>query len=93
MAKKYYAVRAGRKTGIFETWDECRAQTTGFKGASFKSFPTRAEAEAYMQGADSLVQSGQAAEGEAVAYVDGKRLFLRRSALSERRRAALFPEV
>ena len=67
MAKKYYAVRAGRKTGIFETWDECRAQTTGFKGASFKSFPTRAEAEAYMQGADSLVQSGQAAEGEAVA--------------------------
>ena len=39
MAKKYYAVRAGRKTGIFETWDECRAQTTGFKGASFKSFP------------------------------------------------------
>ena len=35
MAKKYYAVRAGRKTGIFETWDECRAQTTGFKGASF----------------------------------------------------------
>ena len=71
MAKKYYAVRAGRKTGIFETWDECRAQTTGFKGASFRSFPTRAEAEAYMQGADSLVQSGQAAEGEAVAYVDG----------------------
>ena len=47
MAKKYYAVRAGRKTGIFETWDECRAQTTGFKGASFKSFPTLAEAEAY----------------------------------------------
>ena len=40
MAKKYYAVRAGRKTGIF--------QTTGFKGASFKSFPTLAEAEAYM---------------------------------------------
>ena len=50
MAKKYYAVRAGRKTGIFETWDECRAQTTGFKGASFKSFPTLAEAEAYMRG-------------------------------------------
>lgn len=25
MAKKYYAVRAGRKTGIFETWDESRS--------------------------------------------------------------------
>ena len=24
MAKKFYAVRAGRKTGVFLTWDECR---------------------------------------------------------------------
>ena len=57
MAKKYYAVRAGRKTGIFETWDECRAQTTGFKGASFKSFPTLAEAEAYMRGENDLTKA------------------------------------
>lgn len=70
MAKKYYAVRAGRKTGIFETWDECRAQTTGFKGASFKSFPTLGEAEAYMQGADSLASAPEGGDG-AVAYVDG----------------------
>lgn len=71
MAKKYYAVRAGRRTGIFETWDECRAQTTGFKGASFKSFPTRAEAEAYMQGTDSLTCEPDMDENSAVAYVDG----------------------
>ena len=78
MAKKYYAVRAGRKTGIFETWDECRAQTTGFKGASFKSFPTLAEAEAYMRGENDLTkatpaESSTAAPEEdgAVAYVDG----------------------
>ncbi len=72
MAKKYYAVRAGRQTGIFETWDACRAQTMGFKGAAFKSFPTRAEAEAYLQGGNSPAQAidPHTSEG-AVAYVDG----------------------
>ncbi|MEZ2716480.1 ribonuclease H1 domain-containing protein [Niallia circulans] len=44
-AKKYYVVWNGRKTGIFSTWAECERQTKGFKGASFKSFPTLEEAE------------------------------------------------
>ncbi|MGN0478570.1 MAG: viroplasmin family protein [Hominenteromicrobium sp.] len=72
MAKKYYAVRVGRQTGIFETWEDCRAQTTGFKGASFKSFPSRAEAEAYLQGTDDLTKkSAETDPDTAVAYVDG----------------------
>lgn len=71
MAKKYYAVRAGRKTGIFETWEECRALTTGFKGASFKSFLARSEAEAYMQGTDSRASEEEFTEDGVVAYVDG----------------------
>ena len=25
MAKKIYAVRAGKKTGLFTTWEECKA--------------------------------------------------------------------
>lgn len=44
MAKKYYAVRKGKKTGVFETWAECQKQVTGFSGAEFKSFPTKNEA-------------------------------------------------
>ncbi|MEK4441730.1 MULTISPECIES: ribonuclease H1 domain-containing protein [Niallia] len=44
-AKKYYVVWNGRKTGVFSTWAECEKQTKGFKGASFKSFPTLEEAE------------------------------------------------
>ena len=40
MPKKFYAVRKGRKTGIFTTWDECRAQVHGFPCAEYKSFPT-----------------------------------------------------
>lgn len=50
MGKKVYAVRKGRKTGIFATWAECQKQTTGFSGAEFKSFTTRAGAEAYLAG-------------------------------------------
>lgn len=45
---KYYAVAKGRKTGIFTTWDECKAQVIGFSGAKFKSFQTREEAEKFI---------------------------------------------
>lgn len=44
---KYYAVKKGRKPGIYATWAECQEQTKGFSGAVFKSFPTKEEAEAY----------------------------------------------
>lgn len=45
-SKKYYAVLKGRKTGIFTSWEECEEQIKGFKGARYKSFNTRGEAEA-----------------------------------------------
>ena len=48
MAKKYYAVRAGRQTGVFSTWEQCRAQVEGFSGAIYKGFPTWEEAEAFL---------------------------------------------
>ena len=66
MAKKYYAVRAGRKTGVFETWDQCKAQVLGFSGASYKSFPTREEAEAFVSGnsAETKTGSGSPLSGE-----------------------------
>ena len=49
MAKKYYAVRKGRKTGVFATWAECQKQVTGFSGAEFKSFGTMEEAKALLE--------------------------------------------
>lgn len=49
MAKrKYYAVRQGRKPGIYGTWEECQEQTKGFPDAKFKSFGTLGEAEKYL---------------------------------------------
>lgn len=48
MANKYYAVKAGRKTGIYETWEECKEQIDGYKGQAYKSFKSLDDAYEYM---------------------------------------------
>lgn len=58
--KKVYAVRQGKKTGIFYTWDACKAAVIGFSGAVYKSFPTEEEARAYLAGSITC-QTGAAA--------------------------------
>lgn len=46
MAKsKYYVVWHGVNPGIYDSWDECKAQVNGCEGAIYKGFPTREEAE------------------------------------------------
>ena len=50
MAKKYYAVKRGRKTGLFTVWGECAAQVQGFQGAVYKGFMTEAEARDWLAG-------------------------------------------
>jgi ribonuclease HI len=47
--KKFYAVAVGRSTGIFTDWTTAEKQVKGFAAAKFKSFPTKAEAEAWLQ--------------------------------------------
>lgn len=49
----YYAVKAGRKPGIYQTWDACRAQVHGYSGALYKKFEAKKDAEAYMDAKDS----------------------------------------
>eukprot|EP00594_Rhizosolenia_setigera_P002045 CAMPEP_0178946722 /NCGR_PEP_ID=MMETSP0789-20121207/4444_1 /TAXON_ID=3005 /ORGANISM="Rhizosolenia setigera, Strain CCMP 1694" /LENGTH=298 /DNA_ID=CAMNT_0020626747 /DNA_START=45 /DNA_END=941 /DNA_ORIENTATION=+ len=46
--KKYYAVAIGTKPGIYPTWDECKKQTDGFKGAKFKSFKDLESAQEFL---------------------------------------------
>lgn len=48
--KKYYAVKKGRKTGVFTSWDECKKQIDKFSGAIYKSFLTEQEAMQFIQG-------------------------------------------
>lgn len=50
MAKqKYYVVWSGRNPGIYLSWDECKQQVMGFKGAKYKAFPSEIEAKQAFQ--------------------------------------------
>lgn len=85
MAKKYYAVRKGRTSGIFLTWNECKGQIDGFSGAEYKSFPTIEQAEEYINLPDFVgekqnkkeepkpLKKGEIPykENTAIAYTDG----------------------
>lgn len=50
MAKKFYVVWKGRKTGIFTDWASCKEQVDSFAGAKYKSFKSKQEAEAAYSG-------------------------------------------
>ena len=43
--KKFYVVWKGVKPGIYNSWDDCKSQVSGFENALYKSFPTLEEAE------------------------------------------------
>ena len=56
MAKqKIYAVKSGRVPGLYNTWDECKAQVNGYSGAEYKSFANYDDAVSYIKGS---AQSG-----------------------------------
>lgn len=69
-AKKYYGVKVGKTTGIFTSWDECKASVGGYPGAQYKGFPTLEEAKAYM-GEEQASIPVVAPEKRLVVYVDG----------------------
>ncbi|MFD1062699.1 viroplasmin family protein [Winogradskyella litorisediminis] len=48
--KKYYTVWKGHNTGVFETWDDCKAQIKNFEGAQYKSFATFDAAKKALKG-------------------------------------------
>lgn len=43
--QKFYVVWKGRKTGIFDSWENCNEQIKAFPGAVYKSFKTKLLAE------------------------------------------------
>jgi ribonuclease HI len=48
--KKYYTVWKGHHTGVFETWNDCKAQIANFEGAQYKSFLTFELAKTALKG-------------------------------------------
>lgn len=65
--KKYYVVKKGYKTGIFNTWSQCQEQTKGFSGAIFKSFENLDDANNFLNDTPKKIPS----ISEASFYVDG----------------------
>jgi len=48
--KKYYTVWKGHHTGVFESWDDCKAQIKDFQCAQYKSFLTFEAAKKALKG-------------------------------------------
>lgn len=44
----YYAVANGKQNGIYSSWSECKAQIHGFKGAKYKKFDSKLDAEEFI---------------------------------------------
>ncbi len=73
-AKKFYAVKKGKITGVFQSWEECREAIEGYSGAEYKSFPTLREAQVFAGEMSSLPKTegrDLPEPGTLLAYVDG----------------------
>lgn len=64
---KYYAVKKGKKIGIYHTWEDCKAQVNGYSGAMYKSFTSLEEAQDYLGETKKEIKS----DADCVAFVDG----------------------
>lgn len=49
MKKKYYAIKKGKKTGIFDSWEEVKDYVVGYKNATYKSFKSYEDAQKYLK--------------------------------------------
>ena len=66
MAKtKFYVVWKGRKTGIFNTWEACSAQVSGYQGAEYKAFDSLPAAQAAFRAAYADFKGKPAAASQA----------------------------
>ena len=79
-AKKYYAVKKGRETGIFKDWEQCRASVEGYADAEFKGFLRLEDAKGYLgefpgetveNTRETADPKDRPKEGTLLAYVDG----------------------
>jgi len=69
--RKYYVVWNGRKTGVFQTWEQCKAQVDGYPEARYKSFKSKEEAEAaYKAGPEVLKKMGSKQTQASKGYIE-----------------------
>jgi ribonuclease HI len=66
MIKKFYAVKIGKKIGVFNNWNDAKKHVDGVSEAIYKSFSTLIEAKAFLK----QTQTQKVLTGP-IAYVDG----------------------
>ena len=74
MKKRFYGVRSGYQPGVYNSWEQCRAQVEGCPNSEYKGFATRHEAEEYLKPAGpSGVESPSSSESRknVIIYTDG----------------------
>lgn len=60
----FYGVWSGKQTGVFETWAECSAQVSGFKGAQYRKITANTLADAQKVFEQESYQEGVKAKTE-----------------------------
>ena len=53
----FYAVRKGRRPGVYSTWKECKTQTSGYSGKEFRKFSSEQQAYAYINNIQIIPKS------------------------------------
>lgn len=69
MPSKWYAVKRGRKVGLFDSWKKCKKQVWGYKGAMYKSFLLKADAKKYLN--DKPITVNELEDDRYYVYTDG----------------------
>lgn len=72
--KKIYAIKKGKQTGLFYSWNECKEAVNGYSGAEYKGFETEEEAKDYLENKIQEIKAEEREEiidNKLVAYVDG----------------------
>ena len=74
---KIYAVRKGRKPGLYHSWEDCKAQVHGYSGAEYKSFGDEKSAADYLQEGRSVERESFNAKEDADNHLlKDKQIFL-----------------
>lgn len=69
---KYYVVKKGYKTGIFNNWEQCKANVYGFSGAEYKSFNNQNDAYDYLNNKNEYINNEiNNNSNTAIAYCNG----------------------
>ncbi|MHB1653689.1 MAG: ribonuclease H1 domain-containing protein [Desulfitobacteriaceae bacterium] len=66
---KFYAVRVGRKTGIFTSWQDCEDAISGYSGAVYKRFENEVSAREWFDGVSSSLFGQETADNNQKDFV------------------------